>query len=73
MMKRIILHIAFAIALLLTLIGCIKYSDPNELQIGEEVEVPIMEIEHNGHNYLLFEGYGVIHDPNCSCQRVSEE
>lgn len=69
MMKRIILLALLA----LCATGCIKYSDPNELQIGDEVEVPIMEIEHNGHNYLLFEGYGVIHDPNCSCQRVSEE
>lgn len=68
-MKRIILLALFAFCTT----GCIKYSDPNELQIGEEIEVPIMEVEHNGHNYLLFEGYGVIHDPNCSCQRVSEE
>lgn len=68
-MKRIILLALFA----LCATGCIKYENPNELQVGEEVEVPIMEVEHNGHNYLLFEGYGVIHDPNCCCKRVSEE
>ena len=74
-MKRIILLALFA----LCATGCIKYETPNEwekaneLELGEEVEAPIMEIEHNGHNYLLFEGYGVIHDPNCCCKRVSEE
>lgn len=64
-MKRIILLTLFA----LCATGCIKYENPNEwekankLEIGDEIEVP-----HNGHNYLLFEGYGVIHNPDCKCK-----
>jgi hypothetical protein len=74
-MENNVMEKVFSIALLaFCILLCVECAKPaNELEVGEEVEVPIREIEHNGHNYLLFEGYGVIHDPNCSCQRVSEE
>ena len=36
----------------------------------EEVDMEIYEVEHEGHEFLIFEEYertvSVIHDPNCS-------
>lgn len=41
-------------------------------EIGDEYEVNISEIEHEGHSYLLFDGYGVIHNPNCKCTKQED-
>ena len=41
-------------------------------EIGDEYEVNISEIEHEGHSYLLFDGYGVVHNPDCGCKKVEE-
>lgn len=41
-------------------------------EIGDEYEVNISEIEHEGHSYLLFDGYGVVHNPNCECAKEEE-
>lgn len=71
-MKKILF---IAVAFLAT--SCIKYTDPNEWkehnkEIGDEYEVNISEIEHEGHSYLLFDGYGVVHNPNCECTKEEE-
>lgn len=50
--------IVFALAMC----GC-KQS-PN---VGDEVEVDIVEVEYDDHSYLVFDGHGVIHNPNCNC------
>lgn len=42
-------------------------------EIGNEYEVNISKIEHEGHSYLLFDGYGVVHNPNCECTKKEEE
>jgi hypothetical protein len=41
-------------------------------EIGYEYEVNISEIEHEGHSYLLFDGYGVVHNPNCKCTKKED-
>ena len=50
------------IMLALAICGC-KQS-PN---IGDEVEVDIVEVEYEDHSYLVFDGHGVIHNPKCKC------
>lgn len=39
---------------------------------GSQFDVMISEIEQDGHSYLLFEGYGVVHNPDCECKKVEE-
>lgn len=36
--------------------------------VGDEVEFDIIEVEYEGHQYLVFDGQGIIHDPNCDCK-----
>ena len=72
-MKKILSFMV--VAILAT--SCIKYENPNEWkehnkEIGDEYEVNISEIEHEGHSYLLFDGYGVVHNPNCECTKEEE-
>ena len=72
-MKKILL---IAVAILAT--SCIKYENPNEWkehnkEIEDEYDVNISVIEHDKHSYLLFDGYGVVHNPNCECTKKEEE
>lgn len=48
--------------LALAMCGCKKSS-----QIGDEVEIDIVETEYDGHSYIIFGGHGVIHNPKCKC------
>lgn len=36
-------------------------------KVGDEVEIDIVEVEYNGHNYIVFGNIGVIHDIKCKC------
>lgn len=67
-MKKILF---IAVAILAT--SCI---DEREMlqpkEIGDEYEVSISEIEYEGHSYLLYDGYGVVHNPNCKCKKEEE-
>lgn len=65
-MKKVFLFIA--VAILAT--SCVEYGAKG---IGDEYEVNISEIEHEGHSYLLFDGYGVVHNPNYECKKEEEE
>lgn len=47
--------------LALVIYGCQQH------RIGDEVEVDIVEVEYDGHSYLVFDGHGVIHNPKCKC------
>lgn len=38
-----------------------------QTQIGDEVELDIVEVEYDGHSYIVFDGHGVIHNPKCKC------
>lgn len=57
-MKKMFLMVAIA----LVLCGCNESS-----QIGDEVELDIVEVEYDGHSYIVFDGHGVVHNPNCGC------
>lgn len=57
-MKKMFLM--FAIALVLC--GC---NEPSH--IGDKVELDIVEVEYDGHSYIVFDGHGVIHNPKCKC------
>jgi hypothetical protein len=46
----------------LAMCGC-KQS-PN---IGDEVELDIVETEYDEHQYIIFSGHGVLHNPKCKC------
>lgn len=48
------------IMLALAICGCKQSS-----QIGDEVEIDIVEVEYEDHSYLVFDGHGVIHNPKC--------
>lgn len=69
-MKKIFLFIAVAIPAT----SC-QYVPSGYIpkEIGDEYEVNISEIKHEGHSYLLFDGYGVIHNPNCECIKKEED
>lgn len=56
MYRLIIIMLALAIS------GCRQ--SPN---IGDEVEVDIVEVEYDGHSYLVFDRHGVVHNPKCGC------
>jgi hypothetical protein len=57
-MKKMFLMVAIA----LVLCGCNESS-----QIGDEVELDIVEVEYDGHQYIVFSGHGVIHNHKCGC------
>jgi hypothetical protein len=57
-MKKMFLM--FAIALVFC--GCNESS-----QIGDEVELDIVEVDYDGHSYIVFDGHGVLHNPKCKC------
>jgi hypothetical protein len=56
------MHKLIVIMLALAMCGCKQSS-----QIGDEVEVDIVETEYDGHQYIIFGGHGVIHNPKCGC------
>jgi hypothetical protein len=50
------------IMLALMICGC-----KQSTEIGDEVELDIVEVEYDGHSYIVFDGNGVIHNPKCGC------
>lgn len=65
-MKKIFLLVCVAIMAT----SCIKNTNiPSE---GEEFDVTISEVTHDGHSYILFEGYGVVHNPDCECKKMDK-
>lgn len=56
----------------LIVMACVEMNHPRKPE-PKEFDIEISEVEFDGHKYLVFEGYGVEHDPNCPCQRVSGE
>lgn len=50
------------IMLALAMCGCKQPS-----QIGDEVEIDIVEPEYDEHQYIIFSGHGVLHNPKCNC------
>ena len=61
--------LAFVIVAILAT-SCIKEKEVKGK--GSQFDVIISEIEQDGHSYLLFEGYGVVHNPDCGCKKVEE-
>lgn len=57
-MKKIVL----TITALLLLCSC-----NSQTEIGDEVELDIVEVEYDGHSYIVFGGHGVIHNQKCKC------
>lgn len=55
--------------LLLALAMCGCSQSPN---IGDEVEVDIVETEYDGHQYIIFSNHGVLHNPMCECEKHSK-
>lgn len=51
---------------MLALMICGCRQSPN---IGDEVEVDIVETEYDGHKYIIFRNHGVIHNPKCECKK----
>lgn len=47
-----------ALLLALMMCGC-----KQSAQIGDEVEIDIAETEYDGHQYIIFSGHGVLHNP----------
>ena len=55
---------------IMTLIACqivFTFFKEENTEIGDEVEFDIVEVEYDGHSYLVFDGYGVVHNHSCSC------
>lgn len=48
------------IMLALMICGC-----KQSTEIGDEIEIDIVETEYDGHSYIVFDGHGVIHNPKC--------
>lgn len=51
-----------ALLLALMMCGC-----KQSAQIGDEVEIDIVETEYDGHQYIIFSNHGVLHNPKCNC------
>lgn len=59
----------FLIIVLFTIVSCREYSNVTNDGTG----VRIIDIKHNGHEYIYFEDYygvsnHVLHSPSCPCQ-----
>lgn len=63
MNKRSLLSFCIVAALAVCCSGC---GDPSRA-IGESVDIDVIEAEYNNHVYLVFDGHGVVHSPDCKC------
>lgn len=61
-MKKILLIVFVAMCAT----SCVGYGAKD---VGDEFDVQVSKLEYDGHTYLLFDGYGVIHNPNCECTK----
>ena len=52
----------FISVLALAICGC-----KHATKVIDEVEFDIVEVEYDGHSYLVFDGYGVVHNKSCVC------
>lgn len=55
------------VIILLVLASC----STQDFEVGSEVEYSILDIDHEGHQYIMFDNMNgsmcVIHSPNCEC------
>lgn len=51
----------FIISLVLLVCSC------NNTHIGDDVDIDVIETSYDGHDYIIFSGHGVIHNPKCKC------
>lgn len=40
--------------------------------IGDDVEIDVVETNYDDHDYIIFSGHGVIHNPKCKCYDTFE-
>lgn len=62
MKKNMKTKLALTMFTLILLSGC-----EQPTKVGDEVETDIVEVEYDGHNYIVFGNIGVQHDPECKC------
>ena len=36
--------------------------------IDDDVEIDVIETNYDDHDYIIFSGHGVIHNPKCKCK-----
>ena len=56
------------IMLLVTLIGCVKHTEPTEDKYAPENDIVVVEVQ--GHEYLIWNGHkkgGIVHSASCPC------
>lgn len=39
----------------------------NRAHIGDDVDIDVIETNYDDHDYIIFSGHGVIHNPKCKC------
>ena len=54
-----------ALILLLVVCGC---SSENVETIGFSGDKSVRVLKHDGHDYIIFEGGGVVHSESCPCK-----
>lgn len=61
------------VIILLVLASC----STQDFEVGSEVEYSILDIDHEGHQYIMFDNmHGnmcVIHSPNCECNTLTQK
>ena len=57
------------VIILLVLASC----STQDFEVGSEVEYSILDIDHEGHKYIMFDNMNgsmcVLHSPDCECNK----
>lgn len=58
------------IALLIILLMLASCERKNSTMIDDDVEIDVIETSYDNHDYIIFSGHGVIHNPKCKCYDI---
>jgi hypothetical protein len=52
------------LTIMLALASCER---KHSTKIDDDVEIDVIETSYDDHDYIIFSGHGVIHNPKCKC------
>lgn len=56
------------ISLLIIMLALASCERKHSTMIGDDVEIDVIETNYDDHDYIIFSGHGVIHNPKCKCK-----
>lgn len=55
------------ISLLIIMLALASCERKHSTMIDDDVEIDVIETSYDDHDYIIFSGHGVIHNPKCKC------